>query len=157
MSNLSLEEFKEYLFHKRVPEGREIIWETESTAEQINTTLPNENTDFIEWAYENRQWIPTIGLHHLKSYFLSLIYTPYDSEMTDITTEIPPPEESDGVISLNNNALQPRMEEESDEDDMYFENEFRYSESDIMELFSALLKNATVSEEEGVSANMEVD
>jgi len=159
MSDLSLEEFKTFLFHKTLPEGRtEISWFSSVSKDEIQTTIPNTKTDFVEWAYENRKWFSTIGgINAMKSYFLSLIYSPYDEEMIDIGDALPKPSEEDDPISLHKDYH--RIEDEE-----YDENT-SYSESEIMQLFTILMQNVSMiksqsdkdSSDNVVSADMEVD
>jgi hypothetical protein len=164
MSALSLEDFTEYLMFRKTPDYEDgFSWSDEDVSGlPIETTMPDSTTSFIEWAYENSKWIPTIGLEQMKPYFLSLIYTPYDEEMTDITTEIPEPKEGDAVLSLKNGPTPPLDSYESDNDD-FPEEESTFKESDIMQLFATLMQSASLpkppssAEEELQNPDLSVD
>jgi hypothetical protein len=143
--------------------------------EEIKTTIPDANTNYADWEYENRKWIPAIGIQNMKSYFLSLIYTPYDAEMVDITSDFLEPEDETDSISLKTDAIYPSSFSSKEEGEFIPMNDSiratigegldQCKESDIMQLFSLLMQsagamksNAKESEEEyEVSADMEVD
>jgi hypothetical protein len=157
MSHLSFEEFKEYLLSNQLHKYMDCGISSESTSledDNINTTIPKKDTEYIQWAYENRQWIPKIGINRLKAFFFSLIYNPYDAEMVDITMEFQEPVDSSNSISLKYISTSFQDPPDFSETDFKDPNE----SSELIELLTLLMNNTYFQTNDQLpEANMEVD
>jgi hypothetical protein len=153
MSLLTFEEFKEYLLFQRLPEGiSEISFDFPLEGE--NPTIPIKDTDYFQWAYENKRWISKIGLQYMKSYFLSLIYNPYDEEMVDITTDFQEPSDN-STISLKYISTTFQDDSELNESSTSFQEP---TESELIQMLTLLLNNSSFQGmDETVQETMEVD